>query len=325
MLRSKLTNRGRIECIPQAGLSVYPSPNGTNIEVLGMIPARVQDHRLAFNLQGFPPIEPAMGGIEPEEGAVCEGALVTLTRAEYEKVWASEGGTFSTPPYEEIIVQVEPLGNQGLGVVEAVTLRTAPFFRLPRDAQPSSRYLTLLQNGAQELGLSASYCDKLSSLRPARPSALVTKLARSTSTLNILLFRKGLIWTLKPLRWGLYKVEALAELHSLFWLPAEAISALLLLPGAVLGSGLRGVSRLTGQPLPSFGPSSPPQKPMPKAAAAAFVIPGQSKRCCDASPANSAQVRHRSMFGSPLMHHAGAVMILSCIWNRRRRSLGHRS
>ena len=50
MLRSKLENRGI---------------NGTKIEVISFEPAVVPNYRLAFNLQGLPPLEPGMGSLEP--------------------------------------------------------------------------------------------------------------------------------------------------------------------------------------------------------------------------------------------------------------------
>jgi hypothetical protein len=46
MLRSKLENRGI---------------NGTTIELMEMEPAYVPNYRLAFNMKGFPPLEPGMG------------------------------------------------------------------------------------------------------------------------------------------------------------------------------------------------------------------------------------------------------------------------
>jgi hypothetical protein len=48
MLRSKVINRGI---------------NGTIINIRSMVPAKVSNYRLAFNMRGFPPIEPAMSGI----------------------------------------------------------------------------------------------------------------------------------------------------------------------------------------------------------------------------------------------------------------------
>ena len=50
-------------------------------EVVDCIVGAVADQRLAFNMRMFPPLEPSMASIEPCPGAVCEGALYTLTRA----------------------------------------------------------------------------------------------------------------------------------------------------------------------------------------------------------------------------------------------------
>ena len=54
--------------------------------------AIVDGYRLAMNLFAFPPFEPAMASIEPCEGDACEGALYELARADYERLWVSEGG-----------------------------------------------------------------------------------------------------------------------------------------------------------------------------------------------------------------------------------------
>ena len=52
MLKSKLVNRGL---------------NGTKIDVIDFQPASVRGHRLAFNMRGFPPLEPGMGALEPAD------------------------------------------------------------------------------------------------------------------------------------------------------------------------------------------------------------------------------------------------------------------
>lgn len=81
MLKSKLINRGL---------------NGTKINLLSIQPGYVQNYRLAFNLPGFPPIEPAMAGIEPIEelrtqssfgldiADECHGSLVQMKASEYQ-------------------------------------------------------------------------------------------------------------------------------------------------------------------------------------------------------------------------------------------------
>ena len=50
MLKSKLEGRG---------------VNNTEIEIISIKPGVAKRHRLAFNMKGFVPLEPAMGGCEP--------------------------------------------------------------------------------------------------------------------------------------------------------------------------------------------------------------------------------------------------------------------
>jgi len=95
-----------------------------------MKPAVVKDHRLAFNMRGFPPLEPSMGGIEPCVGSDCHGALIELTRANYEKIWLSEGGGAAKPGYEQIIVDAVPYGSGQ--AVKAIAFRAAEHARLHR-------------------------------------------------------------------------------------------------------------------------------------------------------------------------------------------------
>lgn len=53
-------------------------------------------------MRGFPPIEPAMGGIEPCINNTCHGALIEMTATEYHKLWLSEGGGQPNPGYFEV-------------------------------------------------------------------------------------------------------------------------------------------------------------------------------------------------------------------------------
>ena len=89
--------------------------------VLERVPAVVRDHRLAFNLRMFPPLEPAMASIEESTGDCCEGALYTLTSQGYEELWRSEGGAMERPGYEELVVTAEAGGES----VQAITLQAA--------------------------------------------------------------------------------------------------------------------------------------------------------------------------------------------------------
>jgi len=166
MLRSKLENRG---------------VNGTKIEVLSMEAALVRNYRLAFNMRGFVPIEPGMGSLEPVGGEVesddttastsrplrayhepeCHGALVELMAENYEKVMRSEGiqpNNTSAAGYEEIVVTAIPY-DEAKRPVRAVALRARPPSRISTgtDPCPSLRYMTILREGAAELGLKPCY------------------------------------------------------------------------------------------------------------------------------------------------------------------------
>eukprot|EP00966_Prymnesium_polylepis_P230112 5324538-Prymnesium_polylepis.1 len=114
--------------------------NRSGFSVLERLPASVADHRLAFNMRMFPPLEPAMASIEPCVGDVCEGVLYTLTSEAYEELWRSEGGSMARPGYEEVVVTCDA----STGPVRAITLRAAPWMRLRRDAPPSLRYKSLI-------------------------------------------------------------------------------------------------------------------------------------------------------------------------------------
>lgn len=168
MLRSKIENR---------------SSNGT-IEILSIEAAFVRNHRLGFSMRGFPPLEPAMGSLEPIPAAEtsddekiprplhsytheeCHGALVQLTPDNYQKLMRSEGvglemtnstrnSTQQPPGYEEIVVTAHPYTNGP--PVSAIALRARPHVRLSQDAAPSLRYMTLLREGAAELNLRPCY------------------------------------------------------------------------------------------------------------------------------------------------------------------------
>eukprot|EP00549_Striatella_unipunctata_P009026 CAMPEP_0118710510 /NCGR_PEP_ID=MMETSP0800-20121206/23430_1 /TAXON_ID=210618 ORGANISM="Striatella unipunctata, Strain CCMP2910" /NCGR_SAMPLE_ID=MMETSP0800 /ASSEMBLY_ACC=CAM_ASM_000638 /LENGTH=237 /DNA_ID=CAMNT_0006614717 /DNA_START=56 /DNA_END=766 /DNA_ORIENTATION=- len=157
--------------------------NDSKIEILDMQPAIVHGHRLAFNLRGFPPLEPSMGSLEPvlgdssgscgdkNNGALypyhkqeCHGALICLTAENYIKVMKSEGvgnPNMKTPPsYEEVVVTAVPY-DQKKRPVQAVALRARPHARLAQDPAPSLRYMNLLREGAAELGLRPCYQEYL--------------------------------------------------------------------------------------------------------------------------------------------------------------------
>ena len=190
LLREKLINRGL---------------NGTKIAFTSFEPGRVMDHRLAFNMRGFLPLEPAMGGIEPCTGSECHGALVKLPATEYQKLWLSEGGGAPRPGYDEYLVEAVPY-NHAQPVV-AVALRAATHARLATDAAPSARYMDIIVRGAHELGLDSKYIRMLQEV----PTAQVPLPLRLLATKNFhfvgLLFRLKLRFVLlglSRLLWMVY-------------------------------------------------------------------------------------------------------------------------
>ena len=252
LLRSKMEGRG-------------------NTEILTCVPALVTDHRLAFNMRMFPPLEPSMASIEPSTGNTCEGALYTLTRDGYEALWKSEGGAMERPGYEETVVRAR-IGEK---IVDAITLRAAPWMRLRRDAPPSARYKKLIIDGAKELGLSHAYIARLSDLPATSLSKGLTAIVRAHGVVAVLLFRLSMVLkvpalrnVLVPLRLACYalmrgKSPSRSGVGSkLLDLASELTTGALLLPTAALGAMIRCVLQLLGKgSLVQMGPPPSNAKP----------------------------------------------------------------
>ena len=234
MLRSKIVSRG---------------VNGSSIEVLEMRPALVRGHRLAFNMRGFPPLEPGMGGIEESPAEECHGALCTMTAENYEKLWQSEGGAMPNPGYEEIVVEAEGYGLPQR--VRAVALRARPHVRLRRDADPSQRYMRMLVDGAKELGLSSSYVAKLEAITTQRATGVLRMLAVQHLFFATLLFRPRLRWAgraISAMLWVAYVPSS--HPTALRRYAGNACLSLLLLPTAFLGTLVRLGMWATGKDIP---------------------------------------------------------------------------
>ena len=211
---------------------------GTTISLLDFRPAVVRSHRLAFNMRGFPPLEPAMGALEPSAGAECHGALCTLTAREYEKVWLSEGGAQPNPGYEEIVVDAIPYGASE--PVKAVALRAREHVRLPTDAPPSARYMRMLIDGADALGIKRSYVDALRATPTQTNGPLLRWLAVHQIYLTMLFFRLKLRWATRGLSAALWRVYVPPTHTSALRRGAGTVAtSLLLLPGALIGALIR--------------------------------------------------------------------------------------
>ena len=117
----------------------------------------VRDARLAFNMIGFGPAEPAFASLQPMNGEECHGGVFELEVGDWVKLCASEGVPFG---YTVRQVDVELYGGSK---VPAYTLVGGAPFDLP----PSERYLGLIREGAEELGLTRAWQDRLAKIPTA--------------------------------------------------------------------------------------------------------------------------------------------------------------
>mmetsp|Transcript_14705 Transcript_14705/g.14137 ORF Transcript_14705/g.14137 Transcript_14705/m.14137 type:complete len:346 (-) Transcript_14705:11-1048(-) len=175
LLKEKVVNRGA---------------NGSTISFISFGAARVDDHRLAFNMRGFLPLEPSMGGIEECKGSCCHGALMEMTATEYQKIWMSEGGGQADPGYQEVIVTAFPYGSEKS--VQAIVLQTAKRMKLLTDAPPSARYMDIIIKGATELNLSQEYIDNLKAIPIVKVPKHLIYLSKKNYFFLGFLFRKKL-------------------------------------------------------------------------------------------------------------------------------------
>lgn len=152
-------------------------------------PAVALDTRLCFTALGAPPFEPAFASVEPLVGAHCHGVLYEISPWDWLRVCASEGVPFGyqivpirTQPYLAVSAASAGAGPRRLDLasgdpeeetVEARTLRFVqpqqalfnwPLLEPPGLLTPSTRYMTLLRQGAAEAGLAQVWRDKLDAL-----------------------------------------------------------------------------------------------------------------------------------------------------------------
>lgn len=226
MSRKKLENRGI---------------NGTKIEAISFDPAVVPNYRLAFNMRGFPPLEPGMGSLEPcnsnckpllkYKSNECHGALVKLSAENYEKVMASEGVSNDqpNPGYEEIIVDAYKYGDNT--PVKAIALRARPHVRLSFDPSPSERYMNILKEGAKELNLEQSYQEFLQE----HPIQVVPRWRKKYVVYNLLFNRlcgRRFTFIQSRLLFLFYASPVECSMKRMF---CEFISNMILLPGSLMG------------------------------------------------------------------------------------------
>lgn len=143
-----------------ANLAASVREGRRGLSPLSSEPGFVRGERLAFNVPGMGPAEPAFASIQksdqPDEE--CHGGCFELTVADWLKVCATEGVPFA---YRVRSVNVNLYNGQ---TVPAFTLDGNG---LPFQMPPSARYLALIREGARELQLSRAWQDKLAEIQPA--------------------------------------------------------------------------------------------------------------------------------------------------------------
>ena len=251
---------------------------GKKIQILSMEPCVIPDHRLAFNMRAFPPLEPAMGGLEPlpkpsvtsngsggknghgrnlkhaesrplksYEKEECHGALIKLSAEDYDRVYKSEGGgRGGMQGYEEIIVTCVPY-DESHPPVQAVAYRAREHVRLEVDTAPSRRYMNMIKSGAKELGLKPCYQQWLEDHPVQHPSWILKKIA-----INSVVFTLPLSFGLK-LRivqhvqsWLLFKVYVLPTEPRWKQILGETAACIILLPTACVGFCIGGLLEVSG-------------------------------------------------------------------------------
>lgn len=134
---------------------------------LSSSPGLVKNARLAFNIPGFSPAEPAFASLTPSARAAdeCHGAIFELTISDWAKLCASEGVPAA---YRVLQVNVQSYADD-VDAVPAYTL-TPGLVRSPVDLPPSERYLDLIRDGAREMGLKEAWQESLASIATAPAS-----------------------------------------------------------------------------------------------------------------------------------------------------------
>lgn len=228
--------------------------NGTAIAYESRWAATARDHRLAFNMRGFPPTEPAMAAIERAPGDSCPGCVYECDRDAYERLWLSEGGGMARPGYEEIVVRV---ADGDARHADALALAARPWAKLRRDVPPSARYLAIIETGARGLGLDA-HADALAAMPRSDPSPPLKRVAAAHGVLAILAYRAGAASPLLRRLLAPQRALCFLFLYGGRSLPARAASematALVLAPTALLGASVQAARRLAGRPPITFGP-----------------------------------------------------------------------
>jgi hypothetical protein len=196
------------------------------------------------------PVDSTHQPIHAYEQPECHGALVALTKENYEKVMRSEGigPNVTNPGYEEIVVTAIPY-NSRKRPVTAVALRARPHVRWPQDPTPSQRYMDILIEGAAELQLKPSYQSFLAT-HPVQRSPLWLKRLSvynliCTMTISSVLKWRGLSKIQNFLLYRVYVPSVVADWRRLL---SNLAMGAILLPGACFGVTTHAFRTLTDRP-----------------------------------------------------------------------------
>lgn len=145
-------------------------------------------------------------------------------------------------------MQAQPYGSAT--TVPAISLRAREHVRLAKDACPSERYMSMLIQGAKELALEPSYIAALEAQPTQQPGAILRVLAINHLFFVSLLFQRRLMKVVRMYSWLLWRSHVPSTGHMVRRLAGDLATALVLLPGALVGVCIRAMLALTGKPLP---------------------------------------------------------------------------
>ena len=184
----------------------------------------------------------------------CHGALIKLSAEDYERVYKSEGGGRGLMQgYEEYIVKCIPY-DKSKSPVQAVAFRVREHARLSNDPCPSQRYMNIIKEGANELGLRPCYLKWLEDHPVAsKPSRLLKFIA-----INNLVFiiTTSMLFKFQPISYIqtqlLFKIYIPSTEPKWKQIMGEILSGIIMLPTACVGAILRGILAITGKMPPGF-------------------------------------------------------------------------
>jgi hypothetical protein len=195
-----------------------------------------RDHRLGFPLLAIPYFEPSMAAIVPQVGSIIHGVLARFTKKQFDHLYQTEGGP--TGDYHLLNVLVEAYDGRKIKAI-AFAHKGFETDRPEDEGIPSTRYMSIILEGAKESKLDPNYITELEKI-PAYKSSLLVKGVALLSHLpliilsvivmasNFLLFR---FFKLKILGWA--NSLALRTLRTVMWFTHD------LFLSKILGNGGR--------------------------------------------------------------------------------------